>query len=61
MWKRRKEKKRKMMVIMRKKMEEEYIINNTDIGLTSPNADPTMPNAWQGSPRSTNFQVTGMI
>ena len=32
----------------------------TDIGLTSPSADPIMPGAWQGSHWSANFWVTGM-
>ena len=32
----------------------------SDIGPTSPSADPIMPSAWQGSHWSANFQVTGM-
>ena len=32
----------------------------TDTGPTSPSADPTTPDAWQGSHRSANFEVTGM-
>ena len=32
----------------------------TDTGPTSPNADPIMPGAWQGSHWSANFEVTGM-
>ena len=33
----------------------------TDTGLTSPNADPKMPGAWQVNHWSANFEVTGMI
>ena len=32
----------------------------TDTGPPSPSADPTMPDAWQGSHWSANFEVTGM-
>ena len=32
----------------------------TDTGPTSPSADRIMPDAWQGSHWSANFQVTGM-
>ena len=32
----------------------------TDIGLTRPSTDSTMPGAWQGSQWSTKFYVTGM-
>ena len=32
----------------------------TDIGPTSPSADPITPGAWQGSHWSANFYVTGM-
>ena len=32
----------------------------TDIGPTSPSADPITPGAWQGSHWSANFSVTGM-
>ena len=32
----------------------------TDIGPTSPNADPIMQGAWQGSHWSANVEVTGM-
>ena len=32
----------------------------TDTGPTSPSADPIMPDAWQGSHWSANFEVTGM-
>ena len=32
----------------------------TDNGPTSPNADPIMPGAWQGSHWTANFKVTGV-
>ena len=32
----------------------------TDIGPTSPSADPITPGTWQGSHWSANFEVTGM-
>ena len=32
----------------------------TDTGPTSPNSDPIMPGAWQGSYLSAKFYVTGM-
>ena len=32
----------------------------TDIGPTSPSADPIVPGTWQGSHWSANFEVTGM-
>ena len=32
----------------------------TDIGPTSPSAEPLSPGAWQGSQWSVNFEVTGM-
>ena len=33
----------------------------TDTGPTNPRDDPITPGAWQGSHRSANFEVTGMI
>ena len=32
----------------------------TDVGPTSPSADPITPGVWQGSHWSANFEVTGM-
>ena len=39
-----------------------YLIQSqyTDIGPTSPSADPITPGAWRGSHWSANFEVTGM-